>query len=272
MAESTIAPEKKFAWSANTGWFNWRPGPAEGVVTGEYVLSGYAWAANVGWIHFGSGQPENGIRYGNKSAADFGVNLLPDFTLRGFAYGANIGWIQFEPTGNPRLHPVTGRLSGKAWSANAGWISLDDSLANYVATTSIPMGADTDADGIADAWELERTGGLTVLTAAGDRDGDGLSDAAEYAADTNPLDPGDALRVTALVVEDRTTWISLTWTSRVTRRYLIEARLDLPLGSWTPSSLGEISADSNSTTTRSFTQPAAAQQFYRIRALRPLAP
>ena len=262
---TTIDATNKYAYGANLGWTNWRPSTAGGVATGEYVCSGSVWAANVGWINFGSGTPANGIRYQNNSATDFGVNLLADGTLRGFAYGANIGWVNFEATGNPRLNFGNGRLSGYAYGANVGWISLDDGLGDFVATTAIPPGADTDGDGLTDAWELERAGNLATLSATGDADGDGIPNVAEYLADTDPLDPADTgLRITAFTLSADTTLVSLTWTSRLSRRYHIEWTDDLAGGVWTESALAEIAPDSNTTTMRDLTEPAATQRFYRL--------
>lgn len=271
-AASTIDPANNFAWGANIGWTNWRPSAADGVATGEYVCSGFVYAANVGWINLGGGTPANGIRYLNNSATDFGVNLNADGTLRGFAYGANIGWVNFEAMGNPRLDFTTGRLSGFAYGANVGWINLNDGAGHFVATLSIPMGADSDGDGITDAWELEHAGNLTTLTATGDRDGDGISDVNEYRADTDPLVATAGLRITNFAVTGNTTMVSLTWTSRTTRRYHIESRTDLITGAYAESALGEILADSNVTTTRGLTEVAAGKRFYHIRAVRPLAP
>ena len=108
-AGSTINPAASLAWSANLGWTNWRPSSADGVVTGEYVCSGYIYGANVGWINLGSGNPTDHIRYSNTTGQDSGVNLQPGGLLRGLAWGANIGWVNFETTGNPRLNLHTGR-------------------------------------------------------------------------------------------------------------------------------------------------------------------
>ena len=273
LADSTVDPAAAFAWGGNVGEFNWRPSLADGVLTGEYVCSGKVWAANAGWINLGSGAPANGIRYQNIDGADCGVNLLADGKLRGLAWGANIGWVNFEATGNPRIDFATGILSGYAWGANVGWITLDDGANHFVATTAIPAGADTDADGITDAWEREHAGNLTTFTINGDADGDGIPDVLEYAADSDPLDPADrGLRITAFAVSADTTLISLTWTSRLSRRYHIESTSDLAGGVWTESALGQIAPDSDVTTLRGLTEIAATQRFYRVRAARPLAP
>ena len=273
IADSTVDPAAAFAWGGNVGEFNWRPSLAEGVLTGEYVCSGKVWAANAGWINLGSGAPANGIRYQNAGGADSGVNLLADGSLRGLAWGANIGWVNFEATGNPRIDFATGILSGFAWGANVGWITLDDGANHFVATTAIPAGADTNGNGITDAWELEHAGNLVTFTLSGDADGDGIPDVVEYAMDSDPLNPADrGLRITDFAVSADTTLISLTWTSRLSRRYHIESKSDLAGGVWTESALGNIAPDSDVTTLRGLTEIAATQRFYRIRATRPLMP
>ncbi len=237
-AATTIDPANAFAWGGNAGEFNWRPSLADGVLTGEYVCSGKVWAANAGWINLGSGTPTNGIRYQNDDGADFGVNVLADGSLRGLAWGANIGWVNFEATGNARLDFATGILSGYAWAANAGWLTLDDGANHFVATQQIAPGADTNANGIPDAWELIHADNLTTFTLNGDADGDGIPDVAEYLADTDPIDPADAgLRITDFAVSANTTLVTLAWTSRLSRRYHIESTDDLTGGMWTESAL-----------------------------------
>ena len=272
-AATTIDSANAFAWGGNAGEFNWRPSLADGVVTGEYVCSGMVWSANAGWINLGSGTPANGIRYQNTDGADSGVNLLADGSLRGLAWSANIGWVNFEATGNPRIDLATGILSGYAWAANASWLTLDDGGTHFVVTTQIAAGADTNANGVPDAWELIHAGNLTTFTIDGDADGDGIPDVAEYLADTDPLDPADTgLRITAFTLSADTTLVALTWTSRLSRRYHIESSDDLAGGVWTESALAEIAPDSDATTMRDLAEPAATQRFYRIRVARPLAP
>ena len=69
-----------------------------------------------------------------------------------------------------------------------------------------------------------------------------------------------------------TTLVTLTWTSRLSRRYHIESTTDLDGGIWEESALGSIAPDGDATTLRALNETAAPQRFYRIRAARPLAP
>ena len=277
-AQSTIDPVDAFAWASNVGWTNWRPSLADGAVIGEYVCSGSVFCANIGWVNMGSGTPANGIRYGNAAAGDYGVNFMPGGTpgfamLRGFAYGANIGWINFENLGNAVLDLTTGDLTGYAWSANCGWINLGSGTPYGVTTVTIAPAADTDTDGIGDAFELENFGDLTTASATSDADGDGTSDLAEARAGTDPLDPADNLRMLdmSLTIGVSTAAATLTFTSNTTRLYRIEKTEDLTLGVWSDSGLGNFPAD-GATTTRTAEHPATPQRFYRVVAIRPLAP
>ena len=268
-AATTINDPNKYAWGANLGWIDWRGDVASGAVIGEFVCSGYLYSANCGWIHLGDGTPAGGIHYSNTSGADFGVNHDGTGLLRGFAYGANIGWIHFEATGNPRFDGTTGRFSGYAWSANCGWVNLGDG-SFFVKTDTVAPGADSDGDGITDAWEVREAGNLTALTAEGDRDGDGASDLAEYLADTGPLDPLDALRIVDFARATDGTQVTLAWTSQPTRRYRIEGNHDL-LAPWTLT-LDDILPDAGLTTTRGLAlAPDDAKHFYQVRAFRPLS-
>jgi hypothetical protein len=136
-ADTSIDPVNHYAWAANLGFADWRPGTTDGVNIGRSFCSGFIYAANVGWIKMGTGAPANGTTYANNSATDFGINCSAgapgEKNLRGYAYGANIGWVNFEATGNPRVILSTGRLQGFVWSANTGWINLDDASV-FVAT------------------------------------------------------------------------------------------------------------------------------------------
>lgn len=272
-AATTINAGNKFACGANIGWMDWLGDTNSGAVIGEYVCSGYIFSADCGWIHLGSNAPANGIQYQNNSATDYGVNVDGLGNLRGFAYDANSGWINFETNGAAKVDLLTGKLSGFAFSANCGWISLSNAFALVQADT-IPKAADTDGDGIADAWERQNfTNNLTVADATSDFDGDGFSDRAEYLVDTNPTDAADVLRITAFSQVLGTFGASdnISWSSKATRFYRVQKQNSFPGGEWQDSGLGLITPDGASTT-RLLTDSYTTNRFYRVQAVRPLTP
>jgi len=268
-AATMIDGANRYAYGANIGWMDWTGDGANGAVIGEYVCSGYIYSANVGWIALGSGGPANGIYYQNLSADDFGVNQDGLGNLRGYAHGANIGWINFEDTGAPRVDLATGQLSGYAWSANCGWLSLSNAVA-YVQTDSIQAGADSNSDGIPDAWELQNFGTIAI-DVNGDPDGDGLSNLQEYLAGTDPNDVNSVLKITAFTFAPGGTNTTLTWNSVTTRFYQAQKTTDLSHNTWADSGLGLI-APAGSSTSGNFTDTNAPVRFYRVQAVRPLAP
>ena len=269
-AATTINAVNHFAYAANLGWIDARGDVTSGGVIGQYVCSGYLYSANVGWINLGGGAPTNGIYYQNLSAGDFGVNQDGLGNLRGYAYGANIGWINFENTGAAKVDLNTGKFTGYAYSANCGWISLSNASA-FVQTDTIAAGADTDGDGIADAWEYQKFGNLTTANATSNFDGDPATDLQEYLADTNPNDPTSYLRITAFNTAPNGSTNALTWTSALTRLYHVHESLSLSAPVWYDSSLGLITPD-GATTTRNATDTNTAIRFYRVQAVLPLSP
>jgi hypothetical protein len=305
-AASTIDTTNEYAWGANIGWTNWRPdfdgANTEGVVVNEFVCSGYVYAANVGWINMGSGSPADHVQYQNNSATDFGVNGLmydKEYTgsyetqhslpsdapqagyalLRGYAYGANIGWINLEPTGNPRISLFTGALSGYAYSANCGWINLNSfdtsnsPTQHYVQTDHILMGTDSNANGIADAWEYLYFGGLLATGQQNTSpNGNGMTLLQDYQDGVNPATFNANLRVTNITTNAARTTSNITFSSTTARLYSIvySADLTVPLTSWSDSGLGIFSPDAGTTTTRAVIEAAATKEFFRVKTMRPL--
>ncbi len=278
-AATTISAVNRFAYGANIGWMDWRGDVTSGAVIGEYICTGFIYAANVGWINLGSGTPGNGIRYQNNSATDFGVNHDGLGNLRGQAYGANIGWLTFtnrDVTGaayeGPKVDLLTGRLHGFAWSANCGWISLSNAQA-FVQADRIQSGADSDGDGLPDAWERLRFGNLTTANAGTDTDLDGFTALQEYLADTDPNDPDSRLRITSYVAGAGGSSSTLQWTSIGTRQYrILKTNTVTATSPWTDIGLGLIPPDAGTTTSRSFTDPGSPRRFFRIEAVKPLSP
>ena len=268
-AATSINAINKFGYGANIAWIDARGDTNRGAIIGEFVCSGYLYAANVGWIHLGSNAPANGIQYQNNSATDYGVNNDGLGNLRGFAYAANIGWINFESNGAPKVDLKTGKLSGSVYSANCGWISLSNAFA-VVQTDTIPGGADVNANGLPDAWERTFFGTLGVNPDA-DPDADGMSNREEYLSGTNPTNSLSRLEIIASAFASGGTNGSLTWSSVPARIYFIEKALDLSSPVWTDSGLGLI-VPTGSATTRTFTDTNLPVRFYRVQAVRPLAP
>jgi len=158
------------------------------------------------------------------------------------------------------------------WSANCGWISLSNQFA-FVQTDTMDCGLDTDGDGIPDAWELQFAPNLGVLNGAGDNDGDGLTNLEEFLADTNPLDPNSLLRITSTAKPTAVSPTTLSWSSSPRRQYRIygTASLTLPI-SWADVGLGLIPPGAGATTTRNVAPGADPYRFFRIEAVKPLAP
>ena len=263
LAQSTVSETSRYAYGANTGWIDARAGAGTyGLKAGPCVLKGFMYSANCGWINLGDGSPANGIQYANTDGADFGINRLPDGRLRGLAWGASIGWINFENTGNPRIDPATGQVLGMAWSAGTGWISFD------TADTDLKfLSQDTDNDTIPDSWELLYAPNLTTLGGANkDSDGDGMTDAAEYAANTSPVDRTDFLQIVNLSNPPGNLG-SLRWTSKTDRAYQVQSSSDLQ--SWQPLFATPVYGHDGPQTSASV--PRNPRIFFRVVALKPPA-
>ena len=157
--------------------------------------------------------------------------------------------------------------------ANIGWIGLSNAEA-FVRTDRLEAGPDTDGDGIPDQWELSKVSSLTTLTANGDYDGDKVPDKDEYASDTHPNNGASYMDI---VDYDQIggTNVNLAWSSEPTRLYRLDRSPSITNDSpWTDSGLGMIPPEPppSMETSRAFTDSAATQSFYRVRAVRPLTP
>ena len=133
-------------------------------------------------------------------------------------------------------------------------------------TDRIAAGADTDGDGMADAWERTWFDNLTTATASSDYDGDGMTDLREYLAGTDPRDLNDNLRITSFTRSG--TYNTLWWTSQPNRLYRVERRTDLGGDSPWETYLSFDVPGSNNVGFDS-TSPG---YFYRVQAVRPLMP
>ncbi len=144
-AQTSVDSVDKFSYSANSGWIDWQGDVNSGARFTSEIGMGFIYSANIGWINLGDGLPDDGVRYSNTSATDFGVNVefresLNSYILTGYAYSANVGWIVFDleaqagVTNQPRIDKSTGVFLGNAWGANIGWLPLFSSGFSKVQT------------------------------------------------------------------------------------------------------------------------------------------
>jgi Bacterial TSP3 repeat len=280
LTDGTIDATSPYLYGANIGWIHARPSTDWGVVIGSHACSGFAHSANCGWINFGDASPVNGIRYANTDGADFGVNHDGAGNLSGLGWAANLGWINFgtdtagspratNDANRPRFDLNTGQFAGYAYGANLGWINLS------TLKTSTLAAPDTDADGLADAWEREKFTYITPSNGTTDRDGDGISDKGEYLADTDPNDPNSHLKITSQLVsffpsQGYNLW-DVTFTSSPKRLYKLETSPDLTVASWY-SQTGRFPGSSGATTSTDIAVQPAEKNFLRVAASLPLQP
>lgn len=116
--------------------------------------------------------------------------------------------------------------------------------------------ADTDSDGMPDAWEAL----YNLNDPAGDEDGDGLSNREEFIAGTSPLDPRSAFEIAK--VEQVAGGFAVTWDSIKGRNYHLFASGDPSASS--PWELVSEQAGTGESITVSEMPAGAAPRFYRL--------
>ena len=128
---------------------------------------------------------------------------------------------------------------------------------------------DTDADGLPDWWEAQC--GLDLANAADaalDADSDGATALEEYQAETDPLDSGSVLQLTAFTFDTATGVAHLTWPVLPGRTYELWRTSDL--ATWT--FFGNVNAPVGSTvltrTISGFNPATLPRQFFRIQTQR----
>ncbi len=86
--------------------------------------------------------------------------------------------------------------------------------------------ADTDTDGLSDAWENRYFPNLTTANAAQDTDGDGQSNALEAVAGTSPTNPASVLKMAQAEVTANKS-VRLVWDSVPGHTYAVQSSSDL---------------------------------------------
>ncbi len=187
----------------------------------------------------------------------------PGFFRAGPAVAAN-GTLTYTPALlADGLATVSIVLRDGGGTANGG---VDQSAAQ---TFAIRVNADTDGDGIHDAWEGLYWSTLTTASATTDADGDGMSDKKEYLADTNPTNAASLLTIESIApFGGLGAGADVTWQSVTTRLYRVDRSTNLlQAGGFQPFTNG-VPGQAGATTV---TDPAphGPRVFYRIQTDKP---
>lgn len=127
-----------------------------------------------------------------------------------------------------------------------------------------PNRADSDGDGLPDAWERDHGTDPLRADAAADPDGDGFTNAAEFLAGTDPHDAASALRLELVGMNavPAPGELRLKFQASAGRTYAIQQRSDLAQGPWTTLLRVESAANPRPITV---TDPASgASGLYRV--------
>lgn len=112
----------QYAYGENVGWINAEPGGdgGEGLMVGDFELTGWMWGENIGWISLSCKTTESCHNAG------YGVRNDGLGNLSGEAWAENAGWILFDPEGDgqTRINSVDGTFHGQAWGENIGWVTM----------------------------------------------------------------------------------------------------------------------------------------------------
>ena len=134
-----------------------------------------------------------------RSAAYLVARLLAPFELLLFAIAIILVARQSsrEPGAPQKDHALASSRFPFACGRTRGWINLDD-LNGKVQTDHIAMGADSNNNGIADAWEFLFFGGLLTPGQQNNvgPNGNGMTLLQDYQDGVNPLLANSGLRIT----------------------------------------------------------------------------
>ena len=151
----------------------------------------------------------------------------------------------------------TGSVPSAGATNNTGAIILTD-VESSIAWQWQVQTADSDGDGLPDAWEILYFGNLTASNGTGDSDGDGMNDAQELIAGTSPTNSASVLAVQLSTASSAN---QVSWYGVSGRYYRLEYTDSLTNG-WTPQ--GTVSSGDNAQIVE-LDIPGGGKRFYRIR-------
>ena len=220
---------------------------------------------------------------GGAFGAGYGTNCSPDSSRTTFDDGAATLIYNGSPpfTGSYRPEEMLSAFNGKSASAVNGIWTL--SVGNVLATGSLECWslnispptcangggpcvlADTDGDGLPDAWEQQYFGNPTNAVASADPDGDGMSNLQEFLTGTNPTNHASAFRITSVTRESNN--VRIVWKTAGGYTNVVQSASAVS-GSYSNLSANFVIAGSGDTSTNFLHVGAVTNtpaRFYRIR-------
>jgi hypothetical protein len=170
-----------------------------------------------------------------------GISNTPNIFLYDRLSGSNTlltpavglkGWTSWAS--RPALSVDGSMVTFQSWSF--GLLTNDLNRMQDVYVAVVAASADSDGDGIPDAWMLQHFGHLTgeasdMSRAQDDPDGDGMNNLQEYIAGTDPLDAASVFKTTITLVV-ATNGAVLSWPASPTKTYKVQYKNDLNDSQW----------------------------------------
>ncbi len=158
-------------------------------------------------------------------------------------------------------HDDAGRLTAAAFAGGQSINYTYDSAGNLTQRQfSVGGSADSDGDGMEDAWEQLHFGNLS-RDGSGDFDNDGFRDLHEFVAGTIPNDPGSALQL--LRELNVNGGVTVQWHSVAGRTYLLQYKNSLNDAAWTDLP-GNVTATAAISSRADNPPPNQNTRFYRV--------
>ena len=173
-------------------------------------------------------------------------------------------WHDGQPVETP-IGPVLTLTSVKAPDAGNYFVVVlnsDGWATSQVATLTIPD-ADTDGDGMTDAWEIANRLNPAVNDANLDADDDGMTNLQEFLVGTDPQDKDDYLKVDAVTPSGAGSGYTIQFSAAADRTYSVLYADTVPTNFW--AKLQDIAAaPTNRMVTVTNSSVSAEHRFYRL--------